>query len=145
MKCSTQLARWLISQLVLKYTQAAITNSFQMRFSTIKRDSGLLNGYTRQRDALAALDEAWAEVKELGALAIVKRSDERGTRAKVEEVVYTLFPSREFASEQKAANRRQSDAKTTNPAHQQSLAPLLDQAKDPRSLAALVDKANRSR
>ena len=127
MKCSTQLARWLISQLVLKYTQAAITNSFQMRLSTIKRDSGLLNGYARQRDALAALDDAWAEVKALGALTIVKRSDELGTRAKVEDVVYTLFPSREFAAEQKAANRRQSDAKTTTgPLQQQNLSPLLD-------------------
>lgn len=113
MKCSTQLARWLISQLVLKYTQAAITNSFQMRLSTIKRDSSLLNGYARQRDALAALDDAWGEVKALGALTTVKRSDELGSRAKVEDVVYTLFPSREFAAEQKAANRRQSDAKTT--------------------------------
>ena len=127
MKCSTQLARWLTSQLVLKYTQAAITNSFQMRLSTIKRDSGLLNGYARQRDALAALDDAWGEVKALGALTIVKRSDELGTRAKVEDVVYTLFPSREFAAEQKAANRRQSDAKTTTgPLQQQSHASLLD-------------------
>lgn len=135
MKCSTQLARWLISQLVLKYTQAAITNSFQMRLSTIKRDSGLLNGYARQRDALAALDDAWGEVKALGALTIVKRSDELGTRGKVEEVVYTLFPSREFAAEQKAANRRQSDAKTTTGSlHQQSLAPLLESR--PNSLAA---------
>ncbi len=146
MKCSTQLARWLISQLVLKYTQAAITNSFQMRFSTIKRDSGLLNGYARQRDALAALDEAWLEVKELGALSIVKRSDERGTRAKIEDVVYTLFPSREFASEQKAANRRQIDAKTTtDPLIQQNLAPLFDDSKDLRSLATLVDKVTRLR
>lgn len=127
MKCSTQLARWLISQLVLKYTQAATTNSFQMRLSTIKRDSSLLNGYARQRDALVALDYAWDEVRALGALTIVKRSDELGLRAKVEDVVYTLFPSREFAAEQKAANRRQSDAKTTTgPLHQQSPALLLD-------------------
>ncbi len=123
MKCSTQLARWLIGQLVLKYTQAAVTNSFQMRFSTIRRDSGMLNGYTRQRDALAALDDAWTELKELGALILVNRNDERGTRARIEDVVYTLFPSREFAAEQKAANRRQSDARTTNdPQHQRSLA-----------------------
>jgi hypothetical protein len=40
MNCRTQLARWLIGQLVLKYTQAALTNSFEMRHSTIKRDSG---------------------------------------------------------------------------------------------------------
>ena len=35
MKCSTQLARWLISQLVLKFTQAAVTQCFAMKFSTI--------------------------------------------------------------------------------------------------------------
>ena len=113
MKCSTQLARWLISQLVLKFTQAAITQCFEMKFSTIKRDSGLLNGYARQRDALGALDDAWEEVKELGALHLVKKAEQRGSRAKLEDVAYTLYPSREFSAEQKAANRRMLDAKGT--------------------------------
>ena len=127
MKCSTQLARWLIGQLVLKYTQAAITNTFAMRFSTIYRDSGLLSGYKRQRDALAALDEAWEEIKELGALMALKRVDERGLRGKLEEVIYTVVASREFAAEQKAANRRQNDARTTaSPVPRQI--PLLDRA-----------------
>jgi hypothetical protein len=121
MKCSTQLARWLISQLVLKYTQAAIHNSFDMRFSTIQRDSGLLNGYTRQRDALAALDDAWQEVKNLGALLSIKRADLRGSRGKLEDVTYTLIPSREFAAEQRAANRRLNDARST--AHPAQLHP----------------------
>lgn len=150
MRCSTQLARWLISQLVLKYTQAAITNTFEMRFSTIKRDSALLHGYKRERDAVAALDEAWAELKALGALALVKKAEQRGARSKLEDVTYTLLPSREFAAEQKAANRRQSDARLSgtplqqHPTNgQQSLRPLLDQTHDARSLAALVDKARR--
>jgi hypothetical protein len=101
MKCSTQLARWLISQLVLKFTQASIATSFNMKFSTIKRDSGLLNGYTRQRDAIAALDEAWDEVKGLGAIMVIKKVEERGIRAKLEDVTYTLLPSREFSAEQR--------------------------------------------
>lgn len=113
MKCSTQLARWLISQLVLKYTQAAITNSFDMRFSTIKRDSALLDGYARERDAVAALDDAWQELRTLGALSIIKKGAQRGSRNKLEDVTYTLFPTPNFAAEQKAANRRQYDAKTT--------------------------------
>lgn len=132
MKCSTQLARWLIGQLVLKYTQAALINSFDIRYSTIKRDSALLNGYARERDAVAALDDAWAELKSLGALSVIKKAEHRGTRAKLEDVTYTLFPSREFAAEQKAANRRQSDAKATGN--------LLQQAMDRQSLAGLVDK-----
>lgn len=115
MRCTTQLSRWLIGQLVLKYTQAALTNSFEMRYSTVKRDSALLSGYGRERDAVAALDDALQELKELGALTQVKRSDHRGQRSKLEDVTYTLFPSREFTSEQRAANRRRMDAKAGSP------------------------------
>lgn len=110
MGCNTQLARWLLSQLVLKYTQAAMGVSFEMRYSTIKRDSAMLDGYSRERDAVAALDAAWTELKELGALMTVKREDERGVRRKLLDVVYTLHPSRDFVAEQKAANRRLGDA-----------------------------------
>lgn len=111
MKCSSQLARWLIGQLVLKYTQAALINCFEMRYSTIRRDSALLNGYGRERDAVAALDDAWQELKTLGALATITKVEQRGPRGRLEDVAYTLFPTREFAAEQKAANRRIADAK----------------------------------
>lgn len=111
MRCSTQLARWLISQLVLKYTQAAMLNSFEMRYSTIKRDSALLSGYGRERDAVAALDVALEELKSLGALSHIKKTEQRGARAKLEDVTYTLHPTSQFAAEQKAANRRQLNAK----------------------------------
>lgn len=146
MKCHTQLARWLISQLVLKYTAAAISNSFDMRFSTIKRDSGLLEGYKLQRQAVAALDDAWNEVKDLGALYLAKKAEHRGSRGKLEDVTYTLSPSREFAAEQKAANRRQHVAKVAvSPLQQQTIAPLLEQAKDSQNLAAPVDKTRHTR
>lgn len=111
MKCNTQLARWLISQLVLKYTQASMANNFEMRFSTIKRDSNLLNGYARTRDAIAALDGAWQEVKDLGVIVHIGKSEQRGGRGKLEDVIYTLYSSPKFASEQKAANRRLGDAR----------------------------------
>lgn len=111
MKCSTQLARWLISQLVLKYTQASLQNSFEMRFSTIKRDSGLLSGYSRTRDAVAALNGSWEEVRNLGAICMVKKVEERDVCGQLKDVIFTLYTSREFAAEQKAANRRQNDAK----------------------------------
>lgn len=117
MKCSSQLARWLLCQLVLKYTQAALTNQFEMRFSTVKRDSALLNGYDRQRAAVAALDSAWTELKEQGTLLSIKKQEHRGPRNKLEDVLYVLTPSREFASEQKAANRRRKDARQS-PSHQ---------------------------
>lgn len=113
MKGRTQLARWLINQLVLKYTQAALGNSFVMKYSTIKRDSGLLGGYKLERQAVAALDEAWDELKELGVLTSYRKDEQRGARAKLEDVSYTLMPTRVFASEQRAANKRQLEAKAT--------------------------------
>ncbi|QPK61415.1 replication protein (plasmid) [Methylomonas sp. LL1] len=111
MKCRTQLSRWLISQLVLKYTQASLTNNFIMRYSTIKRDSALLEGYKRERDAIATLDASWDELKSLGVLTSYTKAEERGKRAKIVDVVYTIFPSPQFTAEQKASNRRLINAK----------------------------------
>ena len=62
----SQLARWIHKQLSLKFTFASLTNPFEMRYSTIKRDSALLNGYKRERDGIAALDAAWEELKTNG-------------------------------------------------------------------------------
>jgi hypothetical protein len=110
MQCRSQLARWLLSQLVLKFTQASMITPFEVRYSTVKRDSGLLDGYKLTRQAVAALDDAWSELKGLGALSDVKKNEQRGARAKLEDVIYTLSPSREFMAEQKAANHRQAKA-----------------------------------
>lgn len=111
MQSSSQLARWLLLQLVLKYTQAALATQFEMRYSTIKRDSALLEGYNKQTRAIQSLDEAWDELKEQGTLMNVKKTTQVGPRGKIEDVLYTLTPSREFVAEQKAANRRSSDAR----------------------------------
>lgn len=110
MHCRSQIARWLLQQIVAKYTAASLTNTFEMRYSTIKRDSALLTGYRFERQAIAAVDAAWKELKDLGALYEVDKTEERGLRQKIEEVIYTLHPSHQFQSEQKAANRRANDA-----------------------------------
>lgn len=112
MSGKTQLTRWLLSQLVLKYTQASFGNTFAMKFSTIKRDSGLLEGYKLQRQAVAALDDAWDELINLGVLTDYDKDEERGARQKLEDVSYKVKPSHAFAKEQRAANRRQLDAKS---------------------------------
>jgi hypothetical protein len=121
MGCTTQLARWLLIQLVLKYTQAALTNSFEIRFSTIRRDSALLDRYARKSDAVAALDDAWQELKLLGAIATLQRAERRGARRRIEEVIYTVTPTHKFATEQRAANRRLADAKASEGPAQASL------------------------
>jgi hypothetical protein len=108
MSCQSQLSRWLISQLVLKYTFAAPGNTFRMLYSTIKRDSGLLENYSRPRASVDALDEAFEELKREGVLMRVKKDATTGARGKIEDVSYTLATSVKFASEQRAANKRQS-------------------------------------
>jgi len=125
MSYRTQLARWLHKQLSLKYTFASITASFEMRYSTIKRDSGLLEGYGLERKAIAALDDAFEELKghmEVDSetqdpakketrgprvLMDLKKKEMRGPRGKLLEVVYTLIPSPDFVAQMKAANKRQ--------------------------------------
>ncbi len=107
---STQLARWLHKHLVLKYTFADHLKPFEMRFSTILRDSGLLDGYSRTRDAINALEEAYAELKERHVVADFKREDVTGPRRKLLDVVFVIRPHSDFIRETKAANKRQGDA-----------------------------------
>jgi len=108
MSHSTQLARWLHKQLSLKWIFASFTSPFEMRYSTIKRDSALLNSYGRERDAITSLDAAWDELKKGGVLMKTEKSEVLGIRNKLEDVVYTLTPSIAFVAEMKAANKRES-------------------------------------
>ena len=115
MSHSSQLARWLHKQLSLKFTFANIMNSFEIRYSTIKRDSALLEGYRRSTAAVEALDSAFEELKAGGVLMMYKKSLVTGLRGKIEDVVYTLTPSHDFVTQMKASNKRESlaDKKTT--------------------------------
>ncbi|SMF97753.1 hypothetical protein SAMN02949497_0008 [Methylomagnum ishizawai] len=106
----TQLARWLHKQLSLKFTFASLATSFEMRYSTIRRDSALLDGYGQQRQAVAAVDAAFAELKASGVLMLVKKNEIRSARGRIEDVVYTLSASMEFVGEMKTANKRHKNA-----------------------------------
>jgi hypothetical protein len=113
MSCQSQLSRWLLSQLVLKYTFASPGNTFKMLYSTIQRDSGLLDNYKRTRDAIDALDKAFEELKREGVFMHIKKEATTGARGKILDVLYTLAASVKFSSEQKAANKRQSSGLET--------------------------------
>jgi hypothetical protein len=106
MSLTTQLARWLNKQLVLKYTAASVMNPFEMRYSTIRRDSHLLERYGRARDAIAALEEAFKELQDRNVIMEVARSDISGQRGKLLDVTFRLIPTPRFVAEVKAANRR---------------------------------------
>ncbi len=102
----TQLARWLHKQLSLKFTFASLVTSFEMRYSTIKRDSGLLDNYGRERKAIEALDAALNELVKARVLMKYEKKPVLGARGKVMEVVYTLFASMDFTQDMKTANKR---------------------------------------
>jgi hypothetical protein len=107
----SQLARWLDKVLSLKYLNASSVYPFEMRLSTIIRDSKLLDGYGRMRDAVDAVDLAFEELLtcEPPLLRIKPQKNAViGPRGKILDVVYTLYPSREFIAEVKAASKRQS-------------------------------------
>lgn len=106
MSHSTQLARWLHKQLALKYTFASLTTPFETRYSTIKRDSGLLEQYKRPRDAIEALEEAFTELKDHGVLLGCARDDITGPRGKLLDVAFTLTPSLNFVRDTKAGSKR---------------------------------------
>jgi hypothetical protein len=117
MKHRTQLARWLHKQLALKYTFASITAPFEMRYSTVKRDSCLLEGYSRDRDAIDALHEAFTELRNSEVLLTFDRKDITGPRAKLMDILFTLTPTSDFVRDTKASNKRLSiavDAVTLN-------------------------------
>jgi hypothetical protein len=106
MSHSTQIARWLHKQLSLKFTFASIATTFEMRYSTIKRDSALLDGYRRTTAAVEALDDAFSELKTGRVLMGFKKNLITGLRGKIDDAVYTLTPSLDFVAQAKAANKR---------------------------------------
>lgn len=107
MSHTSQLARWLHKQLVLKYTFADFAKPFEMRYSTVKRDSGLLDVYGRERDAIAALQGAFEDLKKRNIISSYERKDTTGARRKLHDVTFKIWPSLDFVREAKAANRRQ--------------------------------------
>jgi len=102
---NTQLARWLHKQLSLKFTFASLANTFDILYSTVKRDSALIN-YKRERDGIDALDKAFDALREQSVLVRVERQEVLAERGKIEDVKYTLHPTQEFIREVKTANKR---------------------------------------
>ena len=108
---NTQLARWLHKYLALKYTFADHTKPFRMHYTTIKRDSGLLGGYSRERAAIEAVRAAFNDLKERGVVSSLERHDITGRRKKLLDVIFQIWPSSDFVREMKASNKRLMDSR----------------------------------
>lgn len=110
MSHESRLTRWLHKYLVIKWTGADLMKPFSIRYSTVKRDSGLLNDYARERAAIEALENAFKDLQSKGIIASYEREAVTGPRGKLLDVVFKIWPSLEFVKEVKAANLRQSMA-----------------------------------
>lgn len=106
MSCNSPLARWIYKRLIHRYRQANLMNDYHFMYSDLK-SSGLLQqmieGDNRKK-ALAALDEL------VGKGVLMRyETNKRLEGRKIIDVKYTLYPSSDFVSEQKAANKRIND------------------------------------
>jgi hypothetical protein len=110
MSHESKLTRWLHKYVVLKCTGADLVKPFGIHYSTIKRDSCLLNEYTRERAAIDAVQKAFEDLQQKGMLNRLERSNVTGPRKKLLDVIFTIWPSFDFVKEVKAANKRQTDS-----------------------------------
>jgi hypothetical protein len=106
MSCSDQLTRWIYKQLIHRYRQASIINDYHFMYSTLERDSGLLQQgrvNDNRRKVLEALDELKERAVIKGYECTIKKEGR-----KIVDVKYKIEPATNFIGEQKAANKRHS-------------------------------------
>lgn len=106
MSCDEQLSRFIYKKLINRYRHANLINNYHFMFSDLK-NSGLLQQsreIDNRRKVLSALDE----LKEKNIIASYETDERKESRA-ITDVKYTIFPSNQFISEQKAANKRVND------------------------------------
>ena len=105
MSLPTQLARWLHKRLSHNYINASHLDSYDILFSSIQRDSGLLI-YKRTRDNLKTLEAAFAELVSQHVLFGWERLEERRAGRGIADVRYSLQAHSDFIRDVKAANAR---------------------------------------
>lgn len=112
MSLPTPLSRWFHKRLSHRYINAGIMHPYQIRYSTIERDSGLLH-HSRSSANRKAVEAALNELMQRNVLLSISSEEQREGR-EVVEVRYVLHAHPDFVAEVKAANARQRD-------HRQSL------------------------
>lgn len=111
MSCNEQLARWIYKRLVNRFRQASFMNEYHFMYSDIEQSSGLLQ-QSREIDNRRKVKSSLDELKGSGVLTKYE-TDERKQGRKIVDVKYTLYAGPNFIREQKAANKRASDAELT--------------------------------
>lgn len=123
MECDEQVARWLYKRLIHRYKQAAINNDYHFTFSSIVKDSALLqqaSEHHNRQKLKAALDEL-VRKKVIRDYQIELKKEGR----KIIDTTYTVFPTSEFIQEQKASNKRYSNTQEMAEKNQHMLKQVL--------------------
>ncbi|GJL71986.1 MAG: hypothetical protein NMNS01_11850 [Nitrosomonas sp.] len=110
MGCNEQLSRWIYKQLIHRFRQASLTNDYHFMYSTLVRNSGLLQ-QSREIDNRRKVKLALDELVNHKVL-MSYTEDQRKAGRKIIDVKYTVQPTSEFITEQKAANKREKMAQT---------------------------------
>ena len=104
MGCNEQLTRWIYKRLIHRFKQASFVNNYHFMYVDVKQSSGLLQQVSEVQNR-KKLISALEELKEIGVI-IKYEVNERKEGRKITDVKYTVSPSHEFITEQKAANKR---------------------------------------
>lgn len=114
MSLPSQLSRWLHKRLSHNYTNASFIDPYEVLFSSIQRDSGLLT-YVRTAANLKALEDAFEELQAARVLMSWERLDDRREGRKIIDVKYRLLAHSDFIKDVKAANARLKDSRSSLP------------------------------
>ena len=100
-----QLARWFHKRLSHNYTQASLLTPYEIKMSTIVRDSALVNA-RRVRDQARYIADSLDELKAKQILLNYQKKMVAGKRGKIEDILYTLVPDPFFTDQITKANAR---------------------------------------
>lgn len=109
MSHTTQLARWMHKRMAHNYVNASLMQPYTILFSTVRRDSGLLE-YARDRDAIRKLEQALKTLQDKEVIMTYQKDYRKGNRGKILDIFYTITPNHKFVMQAKAANKRQSES-----------------------------------
>lgn len=100
-----KLARYLHKRLWDKFSYADLFKSYDIRATTIIRDSGCVN-HSLFRRCIAEIDEALGELKHHSVIRVYEKHPELQGR-KLEDVFYKIYATLEFKDEMLSANRQE--------------------------------------
>jgi hypothetical protein len=106
MGLKTQLCRYLHKKLAHNYIQASMLNPYTISFTSISRDSGLLE-CVKFHDNRRKLEDAFDELVSSEVLMSWKIDKvHEGKGNSIADITYCLIPSFDFTAEQKRSNKR---------------------------------------